>query len=106
MYTFLDNTGYLIKTPGCRIPEMYLNGPEIDKYMNRKYVLNCRSKWNYTLPLVSSNSTALILNISALATLNVTKEDSTFKCHYTPIERFELKDCHTQTDECNDDVVK
>lgn len=103
---FLDNSGYLINTPDCRIPEMYLKVPQIDEHMDNSFFINCKSKWNYTLPLVVSNLTALTLNTSAWVTLNITKGDPTFKCHYTPIGRFDIKDCQERTELCNDNIVK
>lgn len=80
-------SGYLIKTSKCRIPEMYVNGPGIDKYTTSDKKLNCTSKWNYTLPLVTSNLTALIFNTSAMATLGIHEGDPAFKCHYSPVKR-------------------
>lgn len=83
-----QNFGNLIKTPGCRIPEMYVNGPTIDKYMNfDEKLLNCKSNWNYTLSLVTSNLTSLTLNITVLTTLNITVGNPTFKCHYSPVKK-------------------
>lgn len=77
----------MIKTPGCRIPEMYIHGPRVDEYMTHNYDnLNCKS-WKYTLPLITSNLTSLKLNMSAWATLNIARENPTFKCYYTSIER-------------------
>lgn len=87
MYGIPGTSGYLIKTSGCRIPEMYLNGPEVDKYMNYNDQLDCRSTWNYTLPLVTSNLTALILNATARAALTVTEQDPKFECYYIAVER-------------------
>jgi len=65
---------------------MYVNGPDINSYMSYSDELNCKSKWNYNLPLVTSNLTALILNMSALATLNIDINDPLFKCQYSAIE--------------------
>ncbi|XP_025414661.1 uncharacterized protein LOC112686533 isoform X2 [Sipha flava] len=85
--SILGTSGYLIKTPGCRIPEMYLNGPEVDKYMNYNEKLDCRSMWNYTLPLVTSNLTALILNATARTALIVTERHPKFECYYSAVKR-------------------
>lgn len=82
-----DNSGYLINTSGCRIPEMYLNGPEIKKCFKPNLELNCKMKWNYNLPLITSDLTSLILNMSAWATLNISEGDPSFECYYIPIER-------------------
>ncbi|XP_029343943.1 uncharacterized protein LOC103308741 isoform X1 [Acyrthosiphon pisum] len=83
-----DKSGYLIKTSGCQIPEMYLNGPKIDKYLNPSVELNCKTKWNLTLPyLITSNLTSLILNMTAWATLNISEGDTSFVCYYIPVER-------------------
>lgn len=66
---------------------MYLNGRGIDEYTKTDSKLNCASSWNYTLPLVSSNLTALIFNTSALATLGIHKGDPALECFYSPIKR-------------------
>lgn len=97
-----DNSGYLINTTGCRIPEMYLNGPEIEKSFNSNVKLNCRTTWNYTLPLVISDLTSLRLNRSAWATLNISEGYTNFKCYYTSVER----DNHQDPKEYNDNNVK
>jgi hypothetical protein len=66
---------------------MYLNGPEVDKYMNYNEKLDCRSMWNYTLPLVTSNLTALILNATARTALIVTERHPKFECYYSAVKR-------------------
>lgn len=106
IYSILDNAGYLIKTQGCKIPEMYLNGPDIEKYMKKRESLNCKSKWNYTLPLVTSNLTALTLNISAWATLNITKRNPLFKCYYVPIKRLKFKEDQMKKEFYDENDVK
>jgi len=101
-----DKSGYLIYTPGCRIPEMYLNGPKIDKYLNPNVKLDCKTKWNYTLPyLITSNLTSLILNMTAWATLNISESDTSFVCYYIPVERSEI-DNDQDPDTFNDNGVK
>lgn len=64
---------------------MYLKISEID-YSSKKS-LNCKATWKYTLPLVTSDLTSLILNISAWATLNIDEGDTSFKCYYSSVER-------------------
>lgn len=66
---------------------MYVNGPGIDAYTTSNDKLNCASLWNYTLPLITSNLTALIFNTSALATLGIHNGDPAFKCHYSAVKR-------------------
>ncbi|XP_025191967.1 uncharacterized protein LOC112592180 [Melanaphis sacchari] len=100
-----DNSGYLINTSGCRIPEMYLKGSEVVKYINPNIRLNCKTTWNYTLPLITSNLTSLILNMSAWATLNISEKDTNFKCYYTPVER-SAYESHQDAKEYNDNNVK
>lgn len=65
---------------------MYVNSPDINSHMSYNDELNCKSKWNYSLSLVTSNLTALILNASALATLNIDVDDPLFGCQYSAIE--------------------
>lgn len=76
----------------CRIPKMYLNGPDIDKYMDNSSEINCLDDWNYILSLVTSNLTALILNMTTAATLNIDINDPSFKCYYSSIERLTPED--------------
>lgn len=106
IYCTLDNTGYVIKTPGCRIPEMFLDGPEIDKYMKHKDNLNCKSLWNLNLPLITSNLTALTLNMTAWAAFNISKGDETFKCYYTPINRLDVNEYQKKEKSFSDDEVE
>ncbi|XP_016658178.1 uncharacterized protein LOC100166395 isoform X1 [Acyrthosiphon pisum] len=103
---FLDhgNSGYLINTSGCRIPEMYLNGPEIEKCFKPNLELNCKTKWNYNLPLITSDLTSLILNMSAWATLNISDGDPSFECYYIPIERSSFGDDQDPKSYSDDDV--
>lgn len=87
LHYIITDLGYLIKTPGCRIPEMYIDGPRVDRYMSHIYDhINCKP-WKYTLPLITSDLTSLILNMSALATLNVIRDSPEFQCYYVSIDR-------------------
>lgn len=65
---------------------MYLNGPDVDTHMDYSTEINCQSDWKFS-PLIMSNLTALILNMTAFATLNIDVADKSFKCYYKPIER-------------------
>jgi len=85
---------------------MYTNGPEIDKYLNPNVELNCKTKWNNTLPyLITSDLTSLILNMSAWASLNISEGDKSFKCYYIPVERSAF-DNDQDPDKFNDNGVK
>lgn len=86
-----DNRGYLLKTSNCRIPEMYLNGPNIDKFMDYSSQFNCSANWEFSASLVISNLTSLTLNFTTLAILNINAEDPSFKCYYTPIKRLTME---------------
>lgn len=87
MLYIIAYNGYLIKTPKCWIPNMYLNGSNVDKFMDYSTNINCKKDWDYNLPLIMYNTTALILNLTAWATLNIFVDDPLFKCYYTPLER-------------------
>ncbi|CAI6358843.1 unnamed protein product [Macrosiphum euphorbiae] len=101
-----NTSGYLINTPGCRIPEMYLNGPKIDKYLDPDVELNCKTKWNLTLPyLITSDLTSLMLNKTAWATLNISEDDTSFVCYYIPVERSAI-DNDQDPNTFNDNGVK
>lgn len=66
---------------------MFVDGPDIDAYMTSDSKLNCASSWDYILPIITSNLTALIFNTSALAILGIHKDDPAFECFYSPVER-------------------
>lgn len=66
---------------------MYLKGPEIDDSMDYSQQIHCKSKWNNTLQLYTSNLTSLILNKEAWASLNIKEGDPAFKCYYISIKR-------------------
>lgn len=101
-----DKSGYLINTLGCRIPKMYLNGPKIDKYLNPNVELNCKTKWNLTVPyLITSDLTSLILNMTAWAALNISEGDTSFVCYYIPVERSAI-DIDQDPNTFNDNAVK
>lgn len=104
MLLVTDNSGYLINTSGCRIPEMYLNGPEIEKCFKPNLELNCKTKRNHNLPLITSDLTSLILNMSAWATLNINDGDPNFVCYYIPIERQAFDDNQDPKSYSDDDV--
>lgn len=100
-----DNSGYLVHTSGCRIPEMYLNGPEVDSYMDYDKKVQCESTGDNTLQLYASNLTSLILNKEAWASLKIREGDPAFKCYYTPIKRPELQDYPTAKDFYDNQVM-
>lgn len=100
-----DNSGFLIQTSGCRISEMYLRGPEVDSYMDYDQKLQCKSKWNNTLQLYTSNLTSLILNKEAWASLKIREGDPAFKCYYTPIKRPELQGYPTNKNDYDNQVM-
>lgn len=84
---------------------MYLRGPEVDTYMDNDQKVQCKSKWNNTVQLYTSNLTSLIFNKETWASLKIREGDPAFKCYYTPIKRLEFKDYPTTKDYYDDQVM-
>ncbi|XP_050531292.1 uncharacterized protein LOC126900001 isoform X2 [Daktulosphaira vitifoliae] len=90
----LKNEGYVIKTSGCRIPEMFVTGPLVDRFLktddNIDVKCDFKSQELSGFQLITSNLTTISLNYTLLKTLNITKSDPTFNCYYSSISRFPL----------------
>ncbi|RZC39846.1 DUF229 domain containing protein [Asbolus verrucosus] len=77
--------GFLIKTPGCRIPYMDPFDHTVKKFIHKEKRPLCN---NGTLPLVDSNLTSIFIVNSSLA--NYTHQDiNALRCCYLPFYRAE-----------------
>ncbi|XP_046676045.1 uncharacterized protein LOC124364533 [Homalodisca vitripennis] len=80
-------SGFLVDTKGCRIPDLDPMDPSIQRFIYDEPPINCVEQ--YGPALVESNLTSLYVNLPALAYYNVS-DTSQLRCCYLPFWRVEV----------------
>lgn len=80
--------GFLVKTPGCRIPDMKAFDPSIQKFLQNLTQPSCNVG---KVPLVYSNDTAIYVKNSSLAVYGI-EDVELLSCCYTPFWRRKPKE--------------